>query len=155
MDARFAELIDSLEPQFQRLLAMTPAKYGSLPRQIPSRGIYLFSEGQNHLYIGRTNRLRQRLQDHCRPSGTHFTATFAFRMARQDTGRVRATYSNVGSREALTSDPKFAKAFEVAKRRVAAMDIRYVEESDPTRQALLEIYAATVLGTPYNDFETH
>jgi hypothetical protein len=61
----------------------------------------------------------------------------------------------VGSREALTSDPKFAKAFKAAKRRVATMDIRFIEEPDPTRQALLEIYAATVLATPYNDFETH
>ncbi len=155
MDARFRELIDSLEPQFRQLVAMTPVKYGSLPRQIPSRGIYLFSDGQRHLYVGRTNRLRQRLQNHCLLSGTHFTATFAFRIARQDTGRVRATYSKAGSREALTSDPKFAKAFEAAKRRVAAMDIRFVEEPDATRQALLEIYAATVLGTPYNDFENH
>ncbi len=105
--------------------------------------------------MGRTNRLRQRLQNHCRPSGTHFTATFAFRIARQDTGRVRATYTKAGSREALTSDPEFVEAFEVAKRRVATMDIRFVDESDPTRQAFLEIYAATVLGTPYNDFENH
>jgi len=30
-----------------------------------------------------------------------------------------------------------------------------VEETDPTRQALLEIYAATVLKTPFNDFDTH
>lgn len=155
MDACFRELIDSLEPQFRRLVAMTPVKYGSLPRHIPSRGIYLFSDGQRHLYVGRTNRLRQRLQNHCRPSGTHFTATFAFRIARQDTGRVRATYRKAGSREALTNDPEFAEAFEAAKRRVATMDIRFVDEPDPTRQALLEIYAATVLGAPYNDFENH
>jgi hypothetical protein len=35
------------------------------------------------------------------------------------------------------------------------MDLRFVEEADPTRQALLEIYAATVLETPFNDFENH
>jgi predicted GIY-YIG superfamily endonuclease len=155
MDARFRERVDSLEPQFQRLVAMTPVKYGSLPRQLPSRGVYLFSDGQSHLYVGRTNGLRQRLQNHCRPSGSHFTATFAFRMARQDTGHVKATYNKAGSREALIRDPEFARAFEAAKRRVAAFDIRYVEEADPTRQVLLEIYSATVLGTPYNDFENH
>jgi hypothetical protein len=32
------------------------------------------------------------------------------------------------------------------------MDVRYVEETDPQRQALLEIYVAVVLETPYNDF---
>jgi len=29
------------------------------------------------------------------------------------------------------------------------------EEVDQTRQALLEIYCAVVLATPYNDFATH
>ena len=33
------------------------------------------------------------------------------------------------------------------------MEFRYVEETDPTRQALLEIYCAFALGTRYNDFE--
>ena len=35
------------------------------------------------------------------------------------------------------------------------MQVRYVEEIDPLRQALLEIYVAVVLKTPYNDFNTH
>ena len=35
------------------------------------------------------------------------------------------------------------------------MQVRYVEETDPLRQALLEIYASIVLQTRYNDFNTH
>ena len=35
------------------------------------------------------------------------------------------------------------------------MELRYVEETDPLRQALLEIYASIVHATPYNDFNTH
>ncbi len=35
------------------------------------------------------------------------------------------------------------------------MEYRYVEEPDQNRQALLEIYCAIVLDTPYNDFGTH
>jgi hypothetical protein len=35
------------------------------------------------------------------------------------------------------------------------MEIRFVEETHPVRQALLEIYVATVLETPYNDFDNH
>jgi hypothetical protein len=35
------------------------------------------------------------------------------------------------------------------------MELRYVEEKDQLRQALLEIYVAVVLQTPHNDFETH
>lgn len=155
MDPGFAKLVDSLEPQYRSLVSMPAVKYDALPRQIPSRGIYLFSEGPSRLYVGRTNRLRQRLQNHCQQSGTHFTATFAFRIARHESGNVEATYKKTGSREALMRNPKFARAFQAAKQRVRAMDIRYVEEQDPTRQALLEIYVATVLRTPFNDFDTH
>jgi hypothetical protein len=35
------------------------------------------------------------------------------------------------------------------------MDIRFIEESDPVRQALLEIYVASALQTPFNDFDNH
>lgn len=155
MDPRFRELVESLDPQLRALLSMPPVKYGALPRAMPRQGIYLFSEGDSLLYVGRTNRLRQRLREHCLPSSRHSSATFAFRIARSVTGQTRAAYSRSGSRAALSADPTFAQAFEAARARVADMDIRYVEESDATRQALLEIYAATVLQTLYNDFENH
>ena len=35
------------------------------------------------------------------------------------------------------------------------MDIRFVEETDAVRQALLEIYVALALGTTFNDFDNH
>jgi hypothetical protein len=50
--------------------------------------------------------------------------------------------------------PDFLAAFSEAKARVRAMDFRFVEQRDQTRQALLEIYAAVVLETKYNDFAT-
>ncbi len=155
MNARFTKLVNALEPKFRSLLSVRPVKYDALPREMPAKGIYLFSEGSTRLYVGRTNRLRQRLQSHCRPSGTHYSATLAFRIARHETGNVEATYRSTGSRGALTENPRFARVFRAAKQRVRAMDIRYVEETDPTRQALLEIYVATVLRTPFNDFDTH
>jgi predicted GIY-YIG superfamily endonuclease len=155
MDPGFTRLVESLEPKYQALVGMAPVRYGSLPRELPIRGIYLFSEGTAHLYVGRTNRLRERLRGHCVPSGSHFTATFAFRIARTTTGRIAASYSKSGSRADLLKDEAFASTFEAAKRRIASMDLRFIEESDPTRQALLEIYAATVLKTPYNDFDNH
>jgi len=155
VDERFRELAESLAPKFERLLAQVPVKYQALPRNLPQRGIYLFSEGPAHLYVGRSNNLRQRLRDHCSLSGDHFTATFAFLLARHQTGQIRATYKPVNSRAALLQQPAFREAFEHTKRRIAQMDIRYVEEDDPIRQALLEIHVAVVLRTPYNDFSTH
>lgn len=155
MNRAFAQLIESLEPKYQSLVTMRPVKYGALPRELPARGIYLFSEGPEHLYVGRTNRLRERLRGHCTPGGSHFTATFAFRIARKVTGKMKASYAKSGSRTDLLRDVNFASAFDAAKRRISAMDLRFVEESDATLQALLEIYAATVLKTPFNDFDNH
>lgn len=155
MQERFRQFLDHLEPKFQALVLMPPVKFGILPRQVPERGIYLFSEDQQHLYVGRTNRLRHRLAGHCRPSSTHFTATFAFRIARKETGFLKATYSTKGSRAELVKDSLFGPAFQQAKTRVANMDLRFVEETDPVRQALLEIYAAIALQTPFNDFDNH
>jgi hypothetical protein len=53
------------------------------------------------------------------------------------------------------TDPEFSPAFIRAKARLLDMDLRFIEEPDPVRQALLEIYVAVVLKTPYNDFENH
>jgi hypothetical protein len=155
MNQEFRDLVDSLEPKFQALISMTPVRFGTLPRAIPDRGIYLFSEGSEHLYIGRTNRIRKRLQGHCRPSGKHSNATFAFRIARRETGRLKASYTQAGSRNALCADSVFGPAFDAAKRRLTTMDIRFVEEADSVRQAPLQIYAATALQTPFNDFDNH
>ena len=68
---------------------------------------------------------------------------------------MKATYSPTGSRAALIGDSKFGPAFSRAKARLAEMDLRFVEETDPVRQALLEIYTAVALKTPYNDFDNH
>jgi hypothetical protein len=96
------------------------------------------------------------LRQHSIPSSRHNQAVFAFRLAREATGKLEAAYSGEGRRVALaTDDPIFAVAFDSAKTRVRSMHVRYVQETDPLRQALLEIYAAVVLGTPYNDFNTH
>jgi hypothetical protein len=66
-----------------------------------------------------------------------------------------ASYAGDGTRKKLLEDPIFAKAFLDSKARVRSMKLRYVEEPDPLRQALLEIYAAALLRTESNDFETH
>ena len=91
-----------------------------------------------------------------RAGATSKQAAFAFLLAREATGRTRASYrTGADSRAGLMLDPAFAAAFYGAKQRIKAMEYRYVEEADQNRQALLEIYCAVVLGTPYNDFGTH
>ena len=155
MNEKFRTHVETMDPSFKALLDMPPVHGSALPRDIPSRGIYLFSEGDRHLYVGRSNRIRKRLQDHCRPSSGHNSATFAFRIARGKTGNLVATYLTKGSRAELEKDPEFADSFAKAKARVRAMDVRYVEEMGPMRQAILEMYVALSLETPYNNFDNH
>lgn len=155
MNPIFREVVESLEPRFQQLMNSAPVKFDRLPAVMPERGIYLFSEEGDHLYVGRTNRLRNRLRGHCSASSTYHTAAFAFRITRHATGRLRASYRKEGSRAALMQDEDFAAKFVAAKQRLSEMDIRYVEEIDPIRQTLLEVYVAVVLKTPFNDFDNH
>ena len=81
-------------------------------------------------------------------------ATFAFLLARRSTRRLRASDRAEGSRSHLLKDRVFRAAFAKAKMRIREMDVRFVGEGRPVRQALLEIYAAVALKT-HNDFETH
>jgi hypothetical protein len=156
VNPKFAALVETLAPKLDRLLAMQPLACGALPPDMPRSGVYLFTEAGRHLYVGRSNVLRGRYGRHCRPGATHRQAAFAFQLAREATGHTQVAYrAGPGSRAGLALDPVFAAAFTAAKERVRRMEYRYVEEADQNRQALLEIYCAVVLGTPYNDFGTH
>jgi hypothetical protein len=155
MDPKFAALVEHLAPKLKALLGMPPYSNGGLPIDMPKSGVYLFSEGDSHLYVGRSNTLRGRYGRHSLPGATYKQAAFAFLLAREKTQSLQATYRTEGSRAWLMQQPHFIAAFIAAKARIRAMQYRYVEETDQNRQALLEMYAAVVLETKYNDFGTH
>ncbi len=157
MNPAFSQYVEALHPSFERLIAMHPVTIATLPKDAPAQCIYLFSEAGRHLYVGRTRRqsLRQRLRQHSIDSAQHNQAVFAFKIARETTGHLQPGYTAKDSRAALAADPEFARAFTQAKRRIRQMELRFVEEPEPLRQTLLEIYVAVVLKTPYNDFDTH
>ena len=99
---------------------------------------------------------RRRIGRHCLAGATHRMAAFAFRLARERTGRLKASYKRgADSRDGLMRNSDFATAFAEAKSRIRHMELRYVEERDPLAQALLEMYGAIALHTPYNDLENH
>ena len=156
MDETFRAYVESLRPKLERLLAMPPVKPTCLPSQMPKAGVYVFSEAGRHLYVGRSNDIRGRIGRHSRPGATHRMAAFAFRLAREATGNLRASYKKgEGSRAGLMENLTFVDAFTSAKARICRMDLRYVEETDPVRQTLLEVYVAVVLEARYNDFYNH
>ncbi len=151
----FREHIESLEPSFQRLMKMEPVTVATLPREMPKAGIYLFSDAGENLYVGRTDTIRKRLQNHCRPSSGHNSAAFAFRLARKITGMTQATYTAQGSRQELEHDPQFSPVFIEQKQRIRNMSVQFVSEPEPMRQALLKMYVVISLGIPHNDFDNH
>jgi hypothetical protein len=78
----------------------------------------------------------------------------ASKLACEGCGKFPESYIKGKGWKELALDAAWIEAFACAKDRVRAMDLRYVEEAEPTRQALLEIYVCVALETPYNDFNT-
>jgi hypothetical protein len=151
----FQRNVEKLEQVTQALLKSMPCMIREgLPRSVPKAGIYLFSDGTKPLYVGRSNNIRRRMGLHTRPSAAHNQATFAFRLTKEQLGIGKPSYQTKGSRPDLAASPRFAHAFRKSKDTIRSLNVRFIEENDPVMQALLEIYIAVTLGTPYNEFKT-
>ena len=156
MDPKFAALVETLAPKLELLLAIQPVRYGGLPRECRALGS-TFSRraagtstlGAQTICAGAT----AATADQGPPTGRPPLPS-SWRGRSPATSRPRIAPGQAAA-PGLMLDPAFAAAFVAAKERIRAMEYRYVEEADQNRQALLEIYCAIVLGTPYNDFGTH
>jgi hypothetical protein len=155
MKQLFRTVMAEVERLYDALINAPSFRCARAPKSLAGKpGIYLFSESGRSLYVGRTDDLRKRLANHRHRS--HNTATFAFLLARHETGKRAASYHASGSRaDLLKNDQIFCAAFDRARERIAEMDVRVVVESHPVRRALLEIYAAFVTRAKHNDFENH
>jgi len=136
---------------------MSPRKYGELPRDMSTCGVYLFTENGKHLYVGRSNDLRGRYGRHCRPGATERQAAFAFQLAREKppgASFAPTSRTNTAGRRLPTCRNFMPRSWQ---QRSEFGTWSTVLLRRPTRisQALLEIYCSVVLQTPYNDFKTH
>lgn len=149
----------------RELLACDP--YGRGPGRIEppnSCGVYLFSTPERHEYVGRTgltertqlsggtsySGFRNRLRGHL--TATHTQGTWAYKRtckSFRDASRPLA-----GSRKENCEDPDFKAAFKQEIEVVRAMEFRVVAIEDELLSAVFEMYAATVLDTPWNTFHT-
>lgn len=153
MDEKFENLIAELPRKYMDLISMPPLTTAIIPRDCPVGGVYLFTENGKHLYAGRTKRsIKTRLKYHVSKARD---CPFAWHLARETTGIKKASYKVEGSRSQLLVKPEFKLAYESAKDRIRKMEVRYVSEPSPVKQALLEVYVAVVTGARYNDFDTH
>ena len=81
MNEDFNKVIAKMQPLLDQMLATASLSRDQL-RDIPERGIYVFYENGSPIYVGRSNRIKERLLVHGRPSSRHNSATFAFNLAK-------------------------------------------------------------------------
>jgi GIY-YIG catalytic domain len=147
MNGKFKAAVDSLHPKYEALIGGEPYTPGA---KLPLKGVYLFSEKDKHLYVGRSDNILHRFKAH--RSAQMNKAALVRLIVAKEVGYVR---DYRGGRNKIEGYAGFAEARERARKRVHAMSFRAVEENDPTRQALLEVYCAIAAETPFNDFGVH
>ena len=152
MNEQFNHVIAKMEPMLDQLSATAPLNRTELGG-IPERGVYVFYEDESPIYVGRSNRLRQRLLEHGRRSSRHNSATFAFNIAMAAATDARISLPET-TRTEIEAYPSFRSLYDKAKERVAEMNIRVIEIKDPIEQTIFEVYAALALQT-HNSFDNH
>jgi len=123
-------------------------------RHVPKKGVYVFYSDGGPAYVGRSNDIKSRIQNHSRPSSGHNSATFAFMLAKEKAEEQRIDTKM--ERKVLEQEPSFKPLFNEAKSTVSNMPVRVVSIDDQILQTLFEVYASLELNTSkYNDFTTH
>jgi hypothetical protein len=154
MNRVFKRMIDKLPPLFKEL-KHDPKKTRHQLRDIPAKGVYVFYKGDRAKYVGRSNRMKARIQGHSQESSNRNAASFAFQLAKE-AARRNGLYSNPPTpRRRLERSPRFIPFFLDAKDKVSKMNVRCVSVENQNLQALFEIYASVAYKTKYNDFNTH
>lgn len=152
--ATFAAAVEQMEPL--RIALHDAPRHPFLSHtEVPNvPGIYLFSEQGVPIYVGQTRNLRNRLKQHTGEKSTHFSASFAYLIAKGEA--TTAGMNTKRTRAELSSAPEFAALFTATRARVRAMDVQFIEVDDPIVRTMFEMYVALVLNTvEYNSFETH
>ena len=152
MNDKFDEMIDQL-PLLLNQLVISPSKNRDTLGALPKKGIYVFYENECPIYVGRSNRIRERLLEHSRPSSTHTSATFAFNLAKEDAIKKEIDVNNK-ARVHLETDSDFSSLFSEAKKRVSRMSIKVINIDDPIIQTIFEVYVSVKFNT-FNEFDNH
>jgi len=144
---QFSEISNNLNHHLDKLVSeLNDSQYVNI-EDIPNiNGIYVWYENERPIYVGRTNRnrMKKRLQEHCRKSSNQNSATFAFRLAKELKGNLKLEKID-------TYDQDFVKA----KERVSNMQIKYLKIDDPIIQTIFEPYFSYKFNTKYNEFMTY
>ncbi len=153
MNTRFQLIVDKMEPLLEQLKGSEIRNRRNL-KGIPAKGVYVFYEHGKPIYVGRSNRLRDRILEHSRPSSTQGSATFAFKLTQEELD-IPIGHAAKDNRQQLEQDDVFDQEYSKQKKRVSDMPLRVVDIEDQATQMIFEAYAILALETThYNRFET-
>ncbi len=154
MKDKFSEYIKGM-PILLNELKGKPLLNRNELKDIPKSGIYVFYENEKPFYVGRSNRMKERILEHGRQSSDRYSATLAFRMAIKSM-KMEIEDLKQYKRSELEKMPKFKKIYSSEKSKVSKMKVRVIEIKDQVEQTLFEVYVALKQKTlEYNDFGTH
>ena len=139
-----------------KLEKLNKSEYSNIEDVNFQRGIYVFYEEDKPIYVGRSNRIGKRLKEHGNVNSSHFSASFAFLLAKQIAKENNIEFKREGknkSRTEIQNDSEFD--FKNQKQRVAKMKFKTIEIEDSNFQAIFEIYVSMQLNTFYNKFDNH
>ncbi len=145
MNDKFDEIIDQLPSLLNQLINSTLKNRTSLG-PLPQKGVYVFYENECPIYVGRSNRIKERILEHSRSSSTHNSAPFAFNLAKEAAINEEIDV-NKKTRVYLEKDSNFSRLFSEAKERVSRMSVRVIKIDDPVIQTIFEVYASIKLNT--------
>ena len=155
MDELFKARLTRITSQFNVLRASEPFRFPIGRRALPMQGVYLFSENGHPKYVGRSDNIRRRLGLHTRAGSSYSQASFATLLAKKNTGLAANYLVGRDHPHHFSNKPEFTTAFAAAKLSIQNMTVQVAEEADAVNQALLEVYIAVALKTPFNDFRNH
>ncbi len=152
MNNEFKQISDQL-PDLMKRLVNSPLLSRSNLDNLPKKGVYVFFENDQPIYVGRTNRMKERILEHGRRGSNHNTAPFAFNLAKKIAVETGIDINK--HRDNLEKDSTFIILFSEAKLRVSRMSVRVIEINEPLLQTIFEVYASIDLRTEFNEFDNH
>jgi hypothetical protein len=118
------------------------------------RGVYVFYEKEDPIYVGRANNIRSRIQWHTRASSGSESASFAFNLAKRD---YFSKDEISKTRKQLMQIEEFIEIFKSHKLKLSNVKFKCIAIENDILQTMFEPYLAYKLQTyPLNNtFENH
>ena len=152
MHPTFETIVAKLPSLLEKLQTSTPLTIETGLSQLPQKGVYVFYENDEPIYVGRSNRMRSRIREHGAESSRHESATLAYKLLLEELGEGGGHSSSL-TRKQIQDGHK--DQYQDQRARIRKMQVRAAQIEDQQVQALFEIYAIIAFGPlKYNSFQT-